>query len=351
MSSSNPEMTENNNILPHFGQAKHPKIEYPRFKNAVEASAALHNIQGYVLSNAEHMARFGHIFIPAVAPVVPAANATALAYQRYNVLLAAHKEETRPLKLLTQEYVNAIGPNNVKLVGDPVHGIINRTLQQMVQTMDDRYLHWLPAEISGLKRKVQSGDIKMMNPDDLEQYIAELNIHFAILDNNQNGLSDIDKIQIVTTELRRLNVEPLNHWLKNYEQAHATIAAQIYAVFATDVQAAYANMNRITMEQAGYSAAQAKEVSEMSTQLREMREQLKQLQQANAANEKNNKRKGKTQAQPQQSEDKRKRSKGHNENKIDHKALKFGDTCSFNYSHWSSECWNPKEGHNASRVI
>ena len=334
-------MTEIISTLPRFGLAKHPKVEYPTLKNALEAAAALHNIQGYVLSNADHMARFGHIFVPAVAPAVPAVNAPAIAYQRYNVLLAAHKEETRPLINLTQEYVNAIGPNNVKIVGDPVHGIINRTLQQMVQSMDDRYLHWLPTEISDLKKKILRGDIKMSNPDELERYIADLNTHFAILANNHNGLSDIDKIQIVTTELKTLNIQPLNHWLQNYEQAHATIAAQVYVAFSADVQAAYANMKHITTEQAGYSSAQAKEMVDLAAMVKSLQEKITKMERSNAKDGRS-KRKGTAQVEEQQ--DKRRA------NKTEHKAFKFCDTCSFNYSHWGSECWNPKEGHNDRKV-
>jgi hypothetical protein len=346
-------------MLPKFPLTKNPKLEYIiSFRPQLLASANLMGLKGFILTQIEYENSEGQapgdVFVPRQEPADPAANATALQLTRDSIMRNLYKEEHGKYVQYTSMFIGVFDKAHLAIIGDRVHGTLNRSLLQMKTALDRKYDVFTPKEIRTLIKTLGDGSITI-NPDEpIEVYLQEIEAIFNAAAVSMSTISEVDKIEYVTNELKKLSIAELNLWIMSYENTHATIISKDYAVFAASLQVMYETINRDTMRSAGYTA-QAKETQnqELMAQVQELTKKVQTMEKQQVARESRFQNpKGPSDGGADNSNNS-KRERGHGKNRHQKKAkggTKFCDTCDFNSTHWSNVCRWPKIDHDANRM-
>ena len=336
-------------MLPKFPLTINPKLEYlTSFRPKLLAAANLMDLKGFILTPREYETSqgqaLGDVFVARVKPPDPAANATGPQLSQNSIMRSLYTEENSKLVTFTSMFIGVFDNPHLAIIGDRVHGTLNRSLLQMKTALDRKYEVFTPKEIRALIKTLGDGSITI-NPDEpIEVYLQEIETIFTAAAVSLSTISEVDKIEYVTTELKKLSIAEINLWLMMYENAHPTIISKDYPDFAASMQTMYQTINRDTMRSAGYTA-QAKETQnqELMAQVQTLTKTVQTLEKQQAEREHSgsrnnsiNGKRGRVQAKNQQ----QKKGKG----------TKFCDTCDFNHSHWSNVCKYPKVGHDENRM-
>jgi hypothetical protein len=261
-------------MLTKFPLTKNPKLEYiTSFRPQLIARANLRGLKGFILTQPEYEISegqvLGDVFVPKVEPPEPAANLTALQLSRNSVLRNLYKEEHGNYVQFTAEFIGAFDKAHLAIIGDRAHGTLNRSLIQMKTALDLKYSVFTPNELRALIKTLGDGSITI-NPDEpIEVYLQEIETIFIAAAASRSTISEVDKIDYVVTELRKLSIAQIDMWIMSYENTHATIISKDYAAFAESLQVMYQNVNKDTMKSAGYTAqAKEKENQELVAQVK-----------------------------------------------------------------------------------
>ena len=346
-------------MLPKFPQTKNPKLEYhTSFRPQLLAAATLMGLKGFILTQPEYESSQGQgpgdAFVARVKPPDPPANATGAQLSQNTIMRNLHTEENGKLVQFTSMFIGVFDKPHLAIIGDRAHGTLNKSLFQMKTSLDRKYNEFTPNEIRALIKTLGDGSITI-NPDEpIEVYLQEIETIFTAAAMSRSTISEVDKIEYVTTELKKLSIAEINLWLMMYENTHSTIISKDYTDFAAAMQVMYQTINRDTMRSAGYTA-QAKE-----TQNQELMAQVQQLIKTVQTLEKQQAERERRPQNPQgpsgggaNNSNNRKHERGQGKKQHQKKAkggTKFCDTCDFNDTHWSNVCKWPKDDHDRNRM-
>lgn len=340
-------------MLTKFPLTKNPKLEYiTSFRPQLIARANLMGLKGFILTQPEYEISegqvIGDVFAPKIEPPEPAANLNALQLNRNSILRNLYKEEHGKYVQFTSDFIGAFDKAHLAIIGDRVHGTLNRSLLQMKTALDQKYSVFTPTELKALIKTLGDGSITI-NPDEpIEVYLQEIETIFIAAATSRSTISEVDKIDYVVNELKKLSIAQIDLWIMSYENTHATIISKDYAAFAVSLQVMYQNVNKDTMKSAGYTAqAKEKENQELVAQVKLLTKQVQAMQKQRMSADKQQQPAG-----PRLSNFNGKRKQEQvTGNKSKARGFKFCDTCDYNRTHWSNTCNRPKDGHEEDRRV
>lgn len=340
-------------MLPNFPLTKNPKLEYiTSFRPKLLAAANLMDLKGFILTQQEYETSqgqaLGDVFVARVKPPDPAANATGPQLSQNSIMRSLFTEENNKLVAFTSMFIGVFDNPHLAIIGDRVHGTLNRSLIQMKTALDTKYEVFTPNEIRALIKTLGDGSITIKPDGLIEVYLQEIETIFTAAAVSMSTISEVDKIEYVTTELKKLSIAEINLWLMMYENSHPTIISKDYADFAASMQTMYQTINKDTMRSAGYTA-QVKEThnQELMAQIQTLTKTVQTLEKRQAERENSGPH---NKGANNSINGKRGRGQGKNQQQKKGKGTKFCDTCDFNHSHWSNVCKYPKVGHDENRM-
>jgi len=227
----------------------------------------------------------------------------------------------------------------------------------------------LPNEMKELKDALKNGEHAYNPEEDIDIYLNHIASIHQIAASNHNAFSESDKVEQISMEMRKLGDPHLNTWLLQQEVTNSTIASKKYDTFVDALRVVYATTRKTTSKAAGYAAqaVQQQQNIEVPVTLVQLQLQLQRAQEQIAAftaqHNANEMRESQTQGHKAQRDYKRgapstqqpntaqktnapKRGKKNQASNIKF----YCDTCGNNKSHWSNECYSPKQDHNANRM-
>ena len=344
-------------MLTKFPQSNNPKLEYRSiFRPEIIAKATLLGLKGFILTQPEYETSEGQVpgdvFVPKVEPPIPGAHSTALQLSRNTILRNMYKEEHSKYVQFTSEFIGAFDKTHLAIIGDRTHGTLNRSLLQMKTALDMKYDVFTPKEITALIKTLGDGTVTI-NPDDpIEIYLQKIEIIFNAAATSQSTISEVDKIEYVIAELKKLNIAEIMLWIMSYETTHPTIVSKDYPAFALSLQVMYQNINRDTMRSAGYTAQATEQIQDLMAQVKALNKTVQELEKRPRNKDSNHRNPLDTHTRGANS-GKRERERGNNKQQKKGKGVqgtRFCDTCEFNHTHWSNMCKWPKDGHNEDRM-
>jgi hypothetical protein len=311
---------------------RNAKLEFPAWKKMVIAEATRRGLKGYVLTATEYEKSAGQvsgdIFTPLKKPNLPDENAKSSAWSRYSILNNAYEEkQEKPLIEFTLNFVTALSPTEIAIIGGGADGTLNKTLIEMLSALSEHYEKWSPTEIKQIKDTISNGTITLNIDEPIDIYLNKLsNIH-DVAKENLSAIPEHEKIEGVAKELRKLNIAQLNLWLMTYENSTPEIADKDYEKFTKQLKTLFRTLDKDTMKSAGYYEASASQVTETQNDVAAQLARLEKKLDAQISLKKDREERDGSEPRP----------------------FFYCHTCQFQKSHWSAKCRTPKKGHDRTK--
>ena len=315
---------------------RNAKLEFPAWKKMVIAEATRRGLKGYVLTTTEYEKSAGQIegdiFTPLKKPNLPGEDAKSSTWTRYSILNNAYEEkQEKPLIEFTLNFVTALSPAEIAIVGGGADGTLNKSLLEMLSALSEHYEKWSPTELRHIKETISNGSIAINTEEPIDIYLNKVsNIH-DVAKANLSVIPEHEKIEGVAKELRKLNIAQLNLWLMTYENATPELIDKDYEKFTKQLKTLFRTLDKDTMKSAGYFEASAAQATQQDNEAQnEVMAQLARLEKKLDSNI--NLKKGKEE-----------------KDSAEPRPFFYCHSCLFQKSHWSAKCHNPKKGHDRTK--
>jgi hypothetical protein len=229
----------------------------------------------------------------------------------------------------TLNFVTALSPTEIAIIGGGVDGTLNKTLREMISALCDHYERWSPIELKQLKETLHNGTIAINTEEPIDVYLNKINIIHDVAAANMSAVPEHEKIENIAKELRKLNIPQINVWLMTYENATPEISDKDYEKFSGHLKILFRNLDKVTMKVAEYESS-AQTISPQREAQPEVMAQLARLEKR--LDDKANGKKD-----------------GEERENAEPRPFFYCHTCQFQKSHWSAKCRTPKKGHDKSK--
>ena len=317
---------------------RNPKLEFPEWKKTIIAEATRRGLKGFVLSEIEYAQSVGQkpgdVFRPITKPTLPSDEAKSAAWTKFNILNTAYEEkQEKPLLEFTVSFVAALGPAEIAIIGGGSSGTLNKTLLEMITILSAHYEKWSPKELKTLKETLHNGTISINIDEPIDSYLTKVCSIHEVATKNHSPIPEHEKIEYVSSELRKLNIAQLNLWLMTYDNSTPEVEDKKFDEFSKQLKTLFRSLDKDTMSTAGY-AAQAKQ--QYHEDQNEVMAQLARLEKKIDATSTQNKTQGKQQYERRGAVSER-------------RPFFYCHSCKFQKSHWSAECSKPLPGHDSNK--